>query len=194
MATRVGSSTERTQWWGIRNPSTTANGTTWQASCAAAQTVTRCLYVDGVDAGHNYFGASAANGQGLDIGGINGVFTRRFVGIIDNVVISRRGLSQDEVQAFLAMANLTWHPAVFTRSSGGETPAAEIAGTWSLRVPSNLENFYQLDLRGADSAGKQFRQSNLWRGSIDNRAPRIALEATATGITYLDPDGVKRLL
>ena len=60
-------------------------------------------------------------------------------------------------------------------------------GLWSLPIPANMENFYQLDLRGTDNAGKHFRQGNLWRGVIDNLAPRITLDATATGITYLDP-------
>jgi hypothetical protein len=85
------------------------------------------------------------------------------------------------------MADLTWRPATFTKTSGGVTPGGAIAGAWSLPIPANMENFYQLDVRGTDNAGKRFRQGNLWRGVIDNLAPRITLDATATGVTYLDP-------
>lgn len=79
------------------------------------------LYVDGVDAGYASFGGTVANDQGLSIGGIEGVFSKRFAGFIDHVVVSRRGLSQVEVNTFMGIADLTWHPATFTKTSGGTT-------------------------------------------------------------------------
>ncbi len=145
------------------------------------------LYVDGFDAGYGGLDESVENNAGFDIGGVNGVFTKRFVGFIDNVMVSSRDLGQGEINIIKNMADLPWIPATFTKTSGGLTADGPVAGTWSLPVPTNLEGFYQLDLRAADDVGRIFRRGNQWRGVIDNLAPRITLKANATGVLYLDP-------
>ncbi|MBI1296143.1 hypothetical protein GC175_14410 [bacterium] len=145
------------------------------------------LYVDGFDVGYSGLDESVENNAGFDIGGVNGVFSRRFVGFIDGVMVSRRDLGQDEINIVKNMADLAWLPAVFTKTSGGLTTDDPVVGTWSLPVPANLEGFYQLDLRTTDGMGRIFRRGNQWRGVIDNLAPRITVQAGATGVLYLDP-------
>jgi len=143
----------------------------------------RVLYLNGQENTYDpkdAYTASLANGSGLDIG-------CAFEGWMDDLIIVNRALNASEVQTVMSMADQVWHPAGFAKTSGGVTPQSETAGTWSLAVPADLENLYQLDLRVTDSTGKRFRRNSLWRGVIDNVAPRIAVQAAATGQLYNDP-------
>jgi hypothetical protein len=143
----------------------------------------RVLYLNGQENTYDpkdTYTASLANDSGLDIG-------YAFEGWMDDLIIVNRALSPIEVQTVMGMADQAWHPATFTKTGGGVTPQSETAGTWSLAVPVGLENLYQLDLRVTDSTGRRFRRNNLWRGVIDNVAPRIAVQAAATGQLYIDP-------
>lgn len=109
-----------------------------------------------------------------------------FAGVIDQVIISRRALDVGQIRDAMSISTIVWHPAGFSKTSGGETPSAPVAGKWSLPIPAGLENLYQFDLRVTDSTGKRFRRPNLWRGTIDNLPPRIAVDAGATGNFYND--------
>jgi len=141
------------------------------------------LYLDGDEDAYDpqgEFSESLANDSGLDIGyGLEGW--------MDDLIIVNRALTPGEVRTVMGMADQVWHPASFIKTSGGGTPQSEIAGTWSLPVPAGMENLYHLDLRTTDSTGKRFRRTNLWRGTIDNLAPRITVDGAATGILYNDP-------
>lgn len=109
-----------------------------------------------------------------------------FAGVIDQAIISRRALNEAQIRDAMSISTIVWHPAGFTKTSGGGTADAPVAGTWTLPIPAGLENLYQLDLRVTDSTGKRFRRTNLWRGTIDNLPPRITVGAAATGNFYND--------
>ncbi|MCB0072377.1 MAG: hypothetical protein KDE20_12995, partial [Caldilineaceae bacterium] len=88
-------------------------------------------------------------------------------------------VQSDEAAGLLDAAGRVWLPA---------TPATVGAGVtaWSMQIPEDLEGEYQLDVRGTDTLGNRLTSPNLWRGVIDTRAPRVTLDATHTGVSYVD--------
>lgn len=60
------------------------------------------------------------------------------------------------------------------------------SSAWSFQIPAGLEDIYQIDLRGTDRLGNVAISSNVWRGSIDTRDPRMVMSATNTGASYVD--------
>ena len=56
-----------------------------------------------------------------------------------------------------------------------------LAAEWSFAIPADTEDFFQVDLRTTDTAGNQAVTSSVWRGIIDNRAPRVTFEIEPTG-------------
>jgi hypothetical protein len=98
---------------------------------------------------------------------------------IEQIAALPASLTSDEAEAQL---NRTWTPVTLAQSGAGKASSA-----WSVAVPAGLEGEYQIDLRGTDLLQNQQITANLWRGVIDNRAPRVAMTGTATGATYVDP-------
>jgi cytoskeletal protein CcmA (bactofilin family) len=68
------------------------------------------------------------------------------------------------------------------------TSGAEVLNaSWNYTVPTDLEGFYQIDLRASDQQGNQENDSaawGVWQGEIDTLAPRLSLTSTptATGV------------
>jgi hypothetical protein len=58
-------------------------------------------------------------------------------------------------------------------------------------APEGLENHYQIDIKSHDRAGNTHISSNLWRGMIDTLPPRVVMEATPTGASYLNSDMIR---
>ncbi len=139
------------------------------------------LYVDGNEAGTGIIGSGSKNlttPADLRIG-------QGFLGVMDQLLVSRSAMSQAAIQSLVAMSNQVWEPGTLTQ--GAITPDGEIGWNWSIPIPTGVEGYFQLDLRATDATGKGFRRPNLWRGSIDNLAPRINMTAEATGDLYYDP-------
>ena len=80
-----------------------------------------------------------------------------------------------------AQLNRQWLPVTLAQRGAGVAQT-----TWSVAIPANLENTYQLDLRGYDLLGNVRTIPSLWRGAIDTRDPRVVMTATATGATYVN--------
>ena len=97
---------------------------------------------------------------------------------IEQVVALPPNLTSAEAEAQL---NRTWTPVTLAQRGAGVANT-----TWSVAVPADLENEYQIDLRGYDLLGNVFISGNVWRGTIDTRTPRTVMTATATGATYFD--------
>jgi hypothetical protein len=58
--------------------------------------------------------------------------------------------------------------------------------SWTVRIPDTLEGVYQIDLRAFDRLGNVSITSNVWRGTIDVRAPRLLMTGTVTGNSVFD--------
>ena len=84
------------------------------------------------------------------------------------------------VQSVEVMLN---QPAVPTgRSTIGTWQPATVSGSdWSYSVPSNLNGFFELDLRTTDVEGNTAEKGTQWRGLIDNIPPTVYALAYHTG-------------
>jgi hypothetical protein len=80
-----------------------------------------------------------------------------------------------------AQLNRTWLPASVAQRGAGVATSA-----WSFRVPSGLEDEYQIDLRGTDMLGNVLLTSNVWRGVIDTQAPRVVITGTRGASSWFD--------
>src|SRR4051794_18273819 len=80
-----------------------------------------------------------------------------------------------------AQLNRTWLPASVAQRGAGVATSA-----WSLRVPSGLEDEYQIDLRGTDMLGNVLLTSNIWRGVIDTQAPHVVITGTRGASSWFD--------
>ncbi len=96
--------------------------------------------------------------------------SQHFDGLIDDVHIYPRALSELEVQALYDGA---WQEASLIDVGSGVDRKG-----WSFQVPEGLEGDYQIDLRGWDTFGNvdSAQGRNVWRGSIDSLAPRTTLD------------------
>ena len=52
---------------------------------------------------------------------------------------------------------------------------------WQYQLPTNLENFYEIYLRGDDAAGNESRTNVVWRGTIDNVDPEVTFTGRHIG-------------
>jgi hypothetical protein len=77
-----------------------------------------------------------------------------------------------------AVGTPQWQTAVLADAEAGA------AQSWSVPVPAGLEDHYQIDLRTIDRLGQEAVETNVWRGIIDIRAPRIHLVGEQTGRTH----------
>jgi hypothetical protein len=103
---------------------------------------------------------------------------------VDQIAALPPGLTGAEAEAQL---NRTWAPvSLVARGAGVATT------TWSLPIPTGLENIYQIDLRATDMLGNVLISSGVWRGMIDTLDPRVVMTATATGASYLDATQTRR--
>jgi hypothetical protein len=98
---------------------------------------------------------------------------------IEQIAALPADLTADEAEALL---NRTWLPVTLAQRGPGQATS-----TWSAAVPAGLEGEYQIDVRATDMLGNRQITANLWRGVIDNSAPRVVMTATATGATYVNP-------
>lgn len=101
---------------------------------------------------------------------------------IDRVAALAPGLTSDQVEAQL---NRTWTPVTLLSRGAASS-------VWSFQIPAGLEDIYQIDLRGTDMLGNVAISSNVWRGSIDTRDPRMVMSAINTGVSYLDASSNQR--
>lgn len=139
------------------------------------------LYVDGVLRDTRPFTGGVANPAAIEIGGWSGQAGNSYTGALDQAGIFRRAMSPEEVRVLYETANASWQPATLAQSGPGATDTG-----WSIAVPQGVENQFQLDMRSGDTLGNRAIVPNVWRGIIDNRAPRIDLRVAATGAAYLD--------
>jgi len=80
-----------------------------------------------------------------------------------------------------ALLNRTWRAVTLAQRGAG------IATTnWSFPIPADLENSYQIDLRGTDMLGNISITASIWRGIIDTTNPRVVMTAAASGASYFD--------
>ena len=102
---------------------------------------------------------------------------------IEQLAALPAGLTSDQAEALL---NRTWAPVTLANRGAATS-------TWSVQIPADLENNYQVDMRGIDLLGNVAISSNLWRGMIDTTNPRVLMTATNTGISYFDAASNQRL-
>lgn len=69
----------------------------------------------------------------------------------------------------------------FDQASRVWLPAQLVSSSWSLAVPSDVEGYFQIDLRLRDSVGNERITDRAWSGIVDTRAPRLSLTVTPTG-------------
>lgn len=145
-------------------------------------TSTARLYVDGLPVASQPIGNVAfTSADPLAIGGPEGS-AEHFAGVLDDLLISPRALTESEVAALAQYTARPWVPATLAQRGTGVATS-----TWALAVPAGLEGQYQLDLRTADMLGNRRVLPNHWRGIIDTVAPRVVLSATETTASYFDP-------
>jgi len=112
--------------------------------------------------------ASLAGLKGLEI-----AFTpiEQFGALLD-------GATTAEAEAQLSRA---WYPVTAASFGAGVSTSA-----WSFQVPAGLEGEYQIDMRATDQLDNSLISAGLWRGVIDNTAPRILLNQNPNGASYVD--------
>ena len=98
--------------------------------------------------------------------------------IVGKIAALPTDITSDQADAQL---NRTWLPATLAQRGVGVTET-----TWSVQVPAGLEDMVQIDVRGRDTLGNRLATSSIWRGIIDNVAPRVAMTASTTGNSYRD--------
>jgi hypothetical protein len=97
---------------------------------------------------------------------------------IDQIAALPVGLTSTQAEAQL---NRQWRPVTLAQLGAGVAQT-----TWRVAIPTGLEDSYQIDLRGYDWLGNVSITSGLWQGIIDTRDPRVVMNATATGATYVN--------
>jgi len=80
-----------------------------------------------------------------------------------------------------ALLNRTWRAVTLAQRGAGITTT-----NWSFPIPADLENSYQIDLRGTDMLGNISITASIWRGIIDTTNPRVVMTAAASGASYFD--------
>ena len=118
-----------------------------------------------------------------------------FFGGIDEVAIFDRTLSSREIYAMaqsqvsgVAGVELSLEPFDFETEEGTPNwqpatlnqPGANLS-TWSYFVAEDLEDFYQIKIRGEDAFGNTSATGTVWRGIIDTLDPRISFSIEHLG-------------
>ena len=152
------------------------------------------LYVDGVLVG-SAEGSQLWNHNGnIGIGAVNGRSRffdndtsqgHYFGGTIDELVIVDVALTADEIAQLV-----TSESPISLSSTTILTPTlasqGNILSTWSVSIPTELENYYYINADAEDTSGNSTTVSRpLWQGVIDTAAPRITFDGT-TGFTIED--------
>ncbi len=140
------------------------------------------IYVDGVGYGGGTFIGNFTTPDDLLIGSGN---FQGYQGSLDQVALFRHALSAAEVQALYQAASRPNYPATLVGSNFYNKD-------WLLQVQSGLEAIYQIDAPAADSVGNSLPNDGIWRGLIDNVAPRVTISGTATGQSVLDANNVRK--
>jgi len=129
------------------------------------------IYVDGVlRVGRN--GIVGANNLAADLTPLN--LGRRsdnsffFKGLIDDVRLYNTAFSIEQVANLYQAGLLQWQ-----RAEGLAFVPGSANRRWSATLPP-LEGVYRLDMRTTDALGNSQMTPNVWRGPIDNSAPRLA--------------------
>ncbi|MEM7030805.1 MAG: LamG-like jellyroll fold domain-containing protein [Chloroflexota bacterium] len=111
-------------------------------------------------------GRSPFKGVGtVQLGRALGDWNLTFNGAIDEANIYDRALTNEEI-ALLAAPN-RWVETTISN------PGANLSA-WSTSFPAGLEGIYDLQIRAVDQSGQINQTPGLWRGEVDNVAPRIA--------------------
>lgn len=161
----------------------------WQHLAVVQEGGQWTAYLNGAPIGTVTQSFGSLSGLPLSIGSSgNG---ERFSGALDEVALYDRALSAEEVYALaqskvsgtarvevgLAPFNIDgsisatdWQTATLAQSGAGMS-------TWSYTVPSQLEDFYQIKLKGQDAKGNSATTGAIWQGAIDTTAPRLAVTA-----------------
>ena len=109
-----------------------------------------------------------------DIGrqrGSSGQGINYFAGSLDELIVYPYAVQPMEVWDLLQQG---WQAAQVTDS------------TWSATVPEKMEGMYEINLRATDTVGNVSGHQSVWRGIIDNIAPRlISIPDSETGVTAM---------
>ncbi len=102
----------------------------------------------------------------IDIGHVDSYFR----GHIYDAAVYQRALTSDEVKALYNTGQVQRFGATLAQSGAGV-----ITTTWTLTVPADLEDFYEIQLRGSDVLDNRNNDPTTWtgwEGMIDTTAPR----------------------
>ncbi len=102
----------------------------------------------------------------IDMGRVDSYFQ----GNIYDAAVYQRALTLDEVKALYNTGQVKHYGATLAQSGAGV-----ITTTWTLTVPADLEDFYEIQLRGSDVLDNRNNDPTTWRGwegMIDTTAPR----------------------
>ncbi|MEM7129936.1 MAG: LamG-like jellyroll fold domain-containing protein [Chloroflexota bacterium] len=100
--------------------------------------------------------------------------TNHFDGRIDDVQIYGVPLSATDISALVQR----WRPIDQVTSNGS-------TANWSFPLPADLENVYQIHVRGEDAAGNRNnhrRDWRQWQGEIDTKPPEATISVVYGGI------------
>ncbi|MDY7076379.1 MAG: LamG-like jellyroll fold domain-containing protein [Chloroflexota bacterium] len=150
----------------------------WHHLAAVKNGGSLTLYVDGAVAGSAADDTVFSQALDIAIGRLGKSLTSRyFDGLIDQVAVFERALSESEVQMLYDIAGrnwLNWQAATLSESGTGITHT-----TWSHVVPGDLEEgIYQIDLRGSDVLGNRNDDTSTWsqwQGEIDLHGPSVQI-------------------
>lgn len=151
------------------------------------------IYLDGRLDGEKAIVAESADG-GLNLGGNPNAATY-FPGEMDEVMVFDRVLSEDEILALATDENSgvsavdVWlEPFAFNGTPGTpnwqsatvDSPLTNLS-TWQYNLPTGLEGFYQINLRGTDDFGNVSSNRTVWRGIMDMVTPTVSVTAAHLG-------------
>jgi hypothetical protein len=127
------------------------------------------LYLNGQPAVSSPTTASTFTAQNrVLVGHAAAAGTPHFTGTLDDFVIYNGELSTASVAALYRR----WQPA------------ALVGNTWSFTVPTGIEGYYQIDMRGVDSVGNRGESRGDWpqlRATIDTKFPQFDLSVVYAG-------------
>jgi len=122
------------------------------------------LYVDAIPVLTTTTTLHPTVGGYLDIGrqrSAGGAATNYFAGLLDELLVYPRVLNALEVQMLYRQG---WRSAQVTGSN------------WTAPIPADIEGLFEIELRAADGVGNVSPRRSIWRGIIDNLAPRVSIE------------------
>ncbi|MFN8486196.1 MAG: LamG-like jellyroll fold domain-containing protein [Caldilineaceae bacterium] len=88
-----------------------------------------------------------------------------FKGALDDLRIYPRAISDLEIQSLYVQG---WQPVSLAANSSNTT--------WTATTPARMEGLYEINLRASDTQGQVAAGKPIWRGVIDNVAPRFTLQ------------------